>query len=344
MAVSRDPVSHLLRHHHRLAANCALRPPLQRLLRIRGQEYGRGVRHPEARHPGCCACGVLPHRCVTPPPPTCCCTADMLLYTCLYAWQPLHPQQLRSWGVLTSGRLVGTRGAPPTPSPPGSAHPPTHPRTHHRRRHDAGKCLTLLANATKFCDQMNSGEMYPGCERGQGWRGCGREGGTAVRLMATAVMATANVRRQARSQLRAPCCACPPTDPIVSTYNPNDWVAGERPGRCTVPLSHRCARRTAAGQVPPPIMACPHLSVSRPPTPSPCCRAPPPPAAATNQTGELPAGAAASKICRGGTATNCFAAACRRGAPSAKALPAGPDWAPYNATCFCPYFTTKEQP
>lgn len=45
------------------------------------------------------------------------------------------------------------------------------------------------------------------------------------------------------------------------------------------------------------------------------------------------------KVCTGGTATNCFAAACRRGPPSSRFLPPG---APaYNATCYCPYFTTS---
>ena len=46
------------------------------------------------------------------------------------------------------------------------------------------------------------------------------------------------------------------------------------------------------------------------------------------------------KVCLGGTATNCFAAACRRGAPSSRFLPPG---APAdNATCYCPYFTTNQ--
>ncbi|PRW61043.1 hypothetical protein C2E21_0646 [Chlorella sorokiniana] len=63
---------------------------------------------------------------------------------------------------------------------------------------------------------------------------------------------------------------------------------------------------------------------------------------ATNQTGDVPAGSAKPKMCTGGTATNCFAAACRRGSPKSTALPEG---APaYNATCYCPYFTTTKQP
>lgn len=37
----------------------------------------------------------------------------------------------------------------------------------------AGKCLTIDVNATDFCESMNSGDMYPGCEcrhgRWQGW-------------------------------------------------------------------------------------------------------------------------------------------------------------------------------
>ena len=37
---------------------------------------------------------------------------------------------------------------------------------------------------------------------------------------------------------------------------------------------------------------------------------------------------------------NCFSAACRKGAPTSKFLPAG---APvYNATCYCPYVTTRQ--
>ncbi|KAL4431393.1 hypothetical protein ABPG75_006649 [Micractinium tetrahymenae] len=46
------------------------------------------------------------------------------------------------------------------------------------------------------------------------------------------------------------------------------------------------------------------------------------------------------KICRGGTATNCFAAACCRGPPSSRFLPPGTPQ--YNATCYCPYFTTDQ--
>ncbi len=63
---------------------------------------------------------------------------------------------------------------------------------------------------------------------------------------------------------------------------------------------------------------------------------------ATNQTGDVPAGSATPKMCTGGTATNCFSAACRRGAPTSTILPEGQP--AYNATCYCPYFTTEKQP
>ncbi len=63
---------------------------------------------------------------------------------------------------------------------------------------------------------------------------------------------------------------------------------------------------------------------------------------ATNQTGDVPAGSAKPKMCTGGTATNCFAAACRRGPPTSTALPEGQP--AYNATCYCPYFTTEKEP
>ncbi|KAI7837996.1 hypothetical protein COHA_008178 [Chlorella ohadii] len=102
-----------------------------------------------------------------------------------------------------------------------------------------GKCLTVDANATDFCESMNSGKMYPGYD-------------------------------------------------LVSTWNPNDWVL------------------------------------------------------ATNQTGDVPAGSAKPKMCTGGTATNCFAAACRRGPPTSTAFPEGQP--AYNATCYCPYFTTEKEP
>ncbi|KAI3430876.1 hypothetical protein D9Q98_009284 [Chlorella vulgaris] len=63
--------------------------------------------------------------------------------------------------------------------------------------------------------------------------------------------------------------------------------------------------------------------------------------AVTNQTGTVPAGYNQPKLCKGGTFTNCFAAACRRGPPSSRFLPAG---APrYNATCYCPYVTTTKR-
>ena len=46
------------------------------------------------------------------------------------------------------------------------------------------------------------------------------------------------------------------------------------------------------------------------------------------------------QIPAGGTLANCFSAACRKGAPLSKFLPAG---APvYNATCYCPYVTTRQ--
>lgn len=47
------------------------------------------------------------------------------------------------------------------------------------------------------------------------------------------------------------------------------------------------------------------------------------------------------KMCKGGgTVANCFSAACRKGRPGSRFLPPG---APtYNATCYCPYVTTRE--
>ncbi|KAL4437303.1 hypothetical protein ABPG75_004442 [Micractinium tetrahymenae] len=45
------------------------------------------------------------------------------------------------------------------------------------------------------------------------------------------------------------------------------------------------------------------------------------------------------RVCQGGTATNCFAAACRRGTPTSRALPPGSP--AFNSTCYCPYFTTS---
>lgn len=73
-----------------------------------------------------------------------------------------------------------------------------------------------------------------------------------------------------------------------------------------------------------------------------CCSTALPTHAATNQTGDVPAGSAKPKMCTGGTATNCFAAACRRGGPKSGALPEGQP--AYNATCYCPYFTTTKEP
>lgn len=113
------------------------------------------------------------------------------------------------------------------------------------------------------------------------------------------------------------------------------------------------------------------------------CRA----AANATANGTIPAGTYEPKACFGGTAANCFSAACRSGAPTSKRacqrqgrpggrsapawigsrwpaparrgvqpaaapaparLPAPavlPEGAPaYNATCYCPYFTTKKEP
>ena len=57
----------------------------------------------------------------------------------------------------------------------------------------------------------------------------------------------------------------------------------------------------------------------------PLCSAPPTPTA---------------PLLAGGTVANCFSAACRKGAPTSQFLPEG---APvYNATCYCPYVTTRQ--
>lgn len=55
---------------------------------------------------------------------------------------------------------------------------PPLPATHTFSAHcpAAGKCLTTGANSTSFCDSMNSGEMYPGCER-EGGCSCMHERG-----------------------------------------------------------------------------------------------------------------------------------------------------------------------
>ena len=44
----------------------------------------------------------------------------------------------------------------------------------------------------------------------------------------------------------------------------------------------------------------------------------------------------------GGTFTNCFSAACYKGAPKSRHTPKGSP--SFNATCYCPYYTTKTQP
>ncbi|KAI7835702.1 hypothetical protein COHA_010402, partial [Chlorella ohadii] len=106
-----------------------------------------------------------------------------------------------------------------------------------------GRCFTIKANATRFCDEMHTGQMYPGYD-------------------------------------------------LVSRSCDIDSQLG-------------------AGAM-----------------------------ASTNASGTVPAGTYEPKECKGGTLTNCFAAACRQGAPSSNLLPAGQP--AYNATCYCPYITTKE--